>query len=634
MVRRVVILGLALVSVLAACNFGGEETPTPFPTLGTPIAWATATLSPTPTATWTASATATPTMPPTITPLPSPTPPPPTTVAPLPTLTLAPTLTPQPTNTVALPPTITPAGFPTITSTPFTLFTATWTLTPYAPAMLSPTPTHTGPPPIYSQPPTFTPVVYWTNTPPPTLPPTVQPPTALPSAQVCATCARLRLRKTPGTMGQILAQLDAGTPLTIIGRTADSTWVQVVTRDGQDGWVATEYLDVNIDLGVVSVTGEAVDATPVPGGATVSGGIVSGVSSHARQIFLDGLARGNLPHVFSKVGDSITAAPNFLVPIGQGNYSLGEYGYLGSAISFFSGTNGRGFNSFAATSIAAHNGWSTVSVLSPANADPHVCRAGETPLACEYRLARPSVALIMFGTNDSGGLPAATFQANLQAIVQISIDMGVIPVLSTIPPKHYNPATDGRVQQFNQIIIATARTYDVPLVDYYQAMVGLPNQGLGPDGVHPSPAFDGLNAVFDAQHLRYGYPMRNFVSLQALYVLWQQVLYDADSVTPSSAPPAQPSEPNVPAGNCQGAPPPRLSVGGRGRVTPGLPNKIRSAPSTGAPQTGSIPGEGVFSVLSGPRCVDGYLWWQVEYEGVTGWTANGGDGEYWVEPAP
>ncbi len=622
MVRRMVVWGVLMAGALVACTLGGKEEPPPRPTLGTPIAWATATLSPTPTATWSATPT------PTHTATPSATLPP--TITPWPTLTLAPTLTPWPT----VPPTITPAASASSTRTPFAIFTATWTLTPYAPPMLSPTLTHTAPPPLYSQPPTFTPVVYHTNTPPPTPPPTAQPSAAPPSAQVCATCAGLRLRKTPGTMGEIVTELAANTPLTIIGRTADSAWVQVVTREGLDGWVATEYLDVNIDLNVVSVTGEAVNATPAPGGAVAGGGIISGVSSHAHQIFLDGLAKGNLPHSFTKVGDSITAAPHFLVPIGQGNYNLGEYGYLASAIRFFSGPNGRGFNPFSATSLAAHNGWSTESVLNPANADPNVCRPGETPLACEYRLTRPAVALIMFGTNDSGGMPAATFQANLQTIVQTSIDMGVIPVLSTIPPKRYNPATDGRVAEFNQIIVATARAYDIPLIDYYQAMIGLPNQGLSPDGVHPSPAFDGLNAFFDAEHLKYGYPMRNFVSLQMLYTLWQQVLYDADTVAPAPAPPAQPAEPSAPAGGCQGAPPPRLTVGGRGRVTPGLPNKMRSAPSTGAPQVGSIPGEAVFNVLGGPQCADGYLWWQVEYQGVSGWTANGAGGEYWVEPAP
>jgi uncharacterized protein YraI len=427
--------------------------------------------------------------------------------------------------------------------------------------------------------------------------------------------------------------LDAGTPLTIIGRTADNTWVQVVLDDGRNGWVAAQYLDITIDLNVISVTGSAQDA---PTAVASLGGIdvVSGVTSHARQIFLDGRAKGNLAHVFTRVGDSITASPNFLTPIGNGSYSLGQYGYLAGAISFFSGPNARGANPYLAASVAARNGWSTESVLSPANADPNVCKPGETPLACEYRLVRPSVALIMFGTNDSGGMPIETFRANLQTIVQISINMGVIPVLSTIPSKHYNPATDERVTDFNLVIVATAQAYDIPLWNYWKAMSVLPGEGLASDGVHPSLAWDGLNTVFDPDHLKYGFPVRNLTALQVLYTLWQQVLYDGDQAPAATAPPSsvQPGSPSEIS--CQGAPPPNLTVGGQGRVTPGLPNKMRSQPSTAAAQVGSIPGEGVFSVIGGPVCADGYMWWQISYNGLTGWTANGSGSEYWVEPYP
>jgi hypothetical protein len=273
-----------------------------------------------------------------------------------------------------------------------------------------------------------------------------------------------------------------------------------------------------------------------------------------------------------------------------------------------------------------------------------VCRSGETPLECEYRLVKPSVALIMFGTNDSGGMPSATFSANLTRIVQISINMGVIPVLSTIPPKHYNPATDGRVTEFNQIIIATARTYDVPLWNYWAAMSPLPSEGLDADGVHPSIPPDTATAIFDATHLQYGYTMRNFTALQVLYTLWQQVLYDGDNAVPATSVPdsGQPqptANPGNPPGggtttSCPGALPPRLTVGGQGRVTPGVPNKVRANPSTAAAQVGQIPGEGVFSVLAGPQCADGYQWWQVNYQGLIGWTADGNGTEYWVEPYP
>jgi uncharacterized protein YraI len=617
---RVGIGAWLVVLALAGCNLsrskGGEEVR---PTLGTPIAWATAR-----TATATSPA-------PTVT---------------VPTVTLAPTLTPHPPaqTTLTRTPfeiftfaptsmnaplgivTLTPA--PTLTMTPFQFFTST-----PAPVLtdaslgiitLTPAPTLTGLLAMtYISPATFTPVIY----------PTTPYPTALPGAQVCATCSQLRLRASPGTAGDVVAMLDAGTPLAIIGRTADNTWVQVVLDDGRNGWVATQYLDITIALDVVSVTGSAQDA---PTAVASLGGIdvVSGVTSHARQIFLDGRARGNLAHVFTRVGDSITASPNFLTPIGSGSYSLGQYGYLAGAISFFSGPNARGANPYLAASIAARNGWSTESVLSPANADPNVCKPGETPLACEYRLVRPSVALIMFGTNDSGGMPIETFRANLQAIVQTSINMGVIPVLSTIPSKHYNSATDGRVTDFNQVIIATAQAYDIPLWNYWKAMSVLPGEGLAPDGVHPSLAWDGLNAVFDPDHLKYGFPVRNLTALQVLYTLWQQVLYDGDQAPAATAPPSsgQPGGPGEIA--CQAAPPPNLTVGGQGRVTPGLPNKVRGQPGTAAAQVGSIPGEGVFSVIGGPVCADGYLWWQISYNGLTGWTANGSGSEYWVEPYP
>lgn len=624
--RVVVTLFLVtLVLLVAGCTLSGgddDKDQPAVPTVGTPVVILNPTQTPLPTvtATLTTTVAVSNTPAPTLTPM----------------ITAGPTTSPVPTTT----PTTTPA--PTATSTPFEIvIPATNTYTPFpAPTAVVtqgtvPTqaviPAQTAvPQATYPQPPTFTPVVYQTNTPLPTaVQPTVVQPTAMPGAAVCGICGGLRLRETPGTAGNILGELDAYTPLQIIGRTEDNKWVQVVLQDGQNGWVSVGYLAVYIDLDTVSVTGVAEDAVVVD--PLAGNGVVSGISANARTIFLDGLAKGNNPYVFTRVGDSISASPNFLTPIGRGNYNLGEYGYLGDAISFFSGPNGRGANPFAALSLAARNGWSTESVLNPSNADPNVCRTGETPLECEYRLVKPAVALIMFGTNDSGGMPSATFQANLQTIVNKSINMGVIPVLSTIPPKHYNPATDGRVFEFNQIIIATARAYDIPLWDYYSAMAALPGEGLSPDGVHPSPAWDGLNAVFDAQHLQYGYPMRNFTALQVLYALWQYVLYDAGTVTPATSVPPQPGDP---ATGCPGAPAPRLTVGGQGRVTPGVPNKMRNSPGTAGAQIGSIPGEGVFTVVAGPQCADGYLWWQVNYEGTIGWTANGGNGEYWVEPYP
>ncbi len=109
---------------------------------------------------------------------------------------------------------------------------------------------------------------------------------------------------------------------------------------------------------------------------------------------------------------------------------------------------------------------------------------------------------------------------------------------------------------------------------------------------------------------------------------------------PTIAPPPQLATPTIPpppnqAMACPGGPQPRLQVGHQGRVTPGTPNNLRSAPTLNAALLGQIPAGGVFSVLAGPVCsnaLDNINWWQVNYNGRQGFTAEGKGGEYWVEP--
>ena len=84
--------------------------------------------------------------------------------------------------------------------------------------------------------------------------------------------------------------------------------------------------------------------------------------------------------------------------------------------------------------------------------------------------------------------------------------------------------------------------------------------------------------------------------------------------------------------NCAGAPMPRLSVGAQARVLPGDANNVRDSASRSGALVGSIPGGGVFTVLEGPVCADGFNWWGVEYNGLTGWTVEGSGADYWVEP--
>lgn len=83
---------------------------------------------------------------------------------------------------------------------------------------------------------------------------------------------------------------------------------------------------------------------------------------------------------------------------------------------------------------------------------------------------------------------------------------------------------------------------------------------------------------------------------------------------------------------CPGFLPSRLTVGQPGRVTPGDANNLRSQPDTNSAKIGQIPGGQSFTVLAGPQCAQNMAWWQVNYNGVVGWTPEGQGTVYWLEP--
>jgi len=373
------------------------------------------------------------------------------------------------------------------------------------------------------------------------------------SAEVRVDGGGLRLRAAPTLTSQVLGYLDALTRLNVVGRTADSTWLQVVTPTGQNGWVTTSWTDVYVALAKVPIVNVELPApaTATPAGAwpptatskaastdtaatTVADpppapnpngyNTVSGISAHARQIFLQGQQMGNRANVFSKVGDSITASPVFLSPIGNGYYNLRDYAALQPVIDYFSAQPARGdSNSFNNTSLAAKVGWRALAEMIPGSGDPTLCQADEGPLACEYRLVKPSVALIMLGTNDVVSTSDDKFDADMRKVLDLTIASGIVPVLSTIPPL-FRVGLDGRSDQLNVIIVKLAREYDIPLWDYGSALQGLPNSGIGGDGVHPTAAPAGHSADFTPENLQYGMVVRNLGALYALDDVWRQVI--------------------------------------------------------------------------------------------------------------
>ena len=330
---------------------------------------------------------------------------------------------------------------------------------------------------------------------------------------------QLNLRSAPNARATLLQRLQPDTHLTLLGRNADSTWLQVEVS-GQSGWVAAAYVRSSIDYASLPTNESAPSAVAASGAAVSASGIEIGAAT--LRIFQRGQQLGRRVGAFSKIGDSMTVDGLMYSPIGAGAARLGDYAYLQAVLNTYLPVDVRAGNAFSNPSLAAGNGWTSATLLDPSAANSAICQPGETPLACEYRTVNPAIALIMIGSNDLVALSTDAYRANLQQIVAYSIEQGIVPALSTIPTRM---AHEARSAEFNQIIVDTARANGLPLWDYGGAMRALADQGLSGDGLHPSahPGGFAYAADFTGDHLKYGYVLRNLYAMQMLYAFLVQV---------------------------------------------------------------------------------------------------------------
>ncbi|HYG97081.1 MAG TPA: SGNH/GDSL hydrolase family protein [Solirubrobacterales bacterium] len=256
------------------------------------------------------------------------------------------------------------------------------------------------------------------------------------------------------------------------------------------------------------------------------------VTTHLEQVAERGERLGNDPAVFAKIGDSITASPSFLQALACRAPRLGTWSELRGTLEFFAATPVPPgseealcpvSNSYSRLGIAAVGGWRAVDALSPRESFPE-CQ-GLPAVSCELRLLRPSVALIMFGTNDLEDFSAVEFRRHLAGVARRVAGAGTIPVISTIPPRR-QPRFSSRVARFNAEIAALAENRALPLWNFWRQMTGpgVPDLGLSRDGVHPSSVCPPCTAIdFRPAGLRYGYALRNLGALRVLDRLRREV---------------------------------------------------------------------------------------------------------------
>jgi hypothetical protein len=235
--------------------------------------------------------------------------------------------------------------------------------------------------------------------------------------------------------------------------------------------------------------------------------VIPQISPNAVKIYQDGVSLGNDPDAFSKIGDCGSTPAWFLGDFDRDPkyYRLGENQELAVVIEEFHGSFGR-------TSLAAKSGFNASSIFSSLWADPEQCERNESPIDCEYRVHRPTIAFIMLGSNDV--FHPDDFEPQMRKIIETSISKGVLPILST---KADNVEGDGRI---NATIARLASDYDIPLWNYWRAVQDLPDQGLQEDKVHITWA---PNRFDDPLAMSRGWPIRNLNALQILDAIWKAV---------------------------------------------------------------------------------------------------------------
>jgi len=235
--------------------------------------------------------------------------------------------------------------------------------------------------------------------------------------------------------------------------------------------------------------------------------VVPTVSPKMKKVYQDGLAIGNNPNEFSKIGDGEISTVWFLTQYDTdpSNLHLGSHTELEPVIEHFAGSFGR-------IGMAAGRGFNTTIILGPVPAGTKGCNLEESRLDCELRVYHPSFALLSLGTNQIW--EPQVYQPGMQKIIERLLKADVVPILST---KADNKEGNFRI---NTIIAQLAYQYDLPVWNFWRVVQPLPAHGLQSDQEHLTYAYSDFSNPINFQ---FAWPWRNLTALQTLDSVYRGV---------------------------------------------------------------------------------------------------------------
>jgi hypothetical protein len=273
----------------------------------------------------------------------------------------------------------------------------------------------------------------------------------------------------------------AGEAHTALARTADKQWIQL-----DAGWLLAQYgaFDGDITaLPVVTPSKSAAKQTrpPLPKWITP-------ITSAAKRIYAM-KAAGKAPNAFTVIGDCNSVPEAYAGRLAMGLFDAGSVPQFAPAIERFA-------PSFARNSVAAFAGFNSASVLDPQWANPQVCRPGESPLDCEVRHSRASIAFVALGTGDQ--FTWKDFEGNYRTVIERLISKNVLPVLVTKADDLESQQGGAPAGFINDVVRRLGKEYAVPVIDFWAATRSLPDYGMrweGNENFHMSAAGSDLRIL-------------------------------------------------------------------------------------------------------------------------------------------
>jgi hypothetical protein len=221
--------------------------------------------------------------------------------------------------------------------------------------------------------------------------------------------------------------------------------------------------------------------------------VVPVVSQEMRDLYQQGLEKGNNPHAFSILGDCQSEPAVFMGIFDKDADFVSQLPeHYQETIENFSGS----FNRYSPTVKDGTTEGALLWVEWNDNKDKK-CRVGETPLDCELRVNNPSIVFVHVGTHWE-----RRSQQYFNRIIVTILEHKAVPILVT---KADNRELDERI---NRNYAQMAIDHKLPLWNFWTTVQHLPNNGMKPDSsmyltneamlIHREGALQALDAVWRA----------------------------------------------------------------------------------------------------------------------------------------